>query len=119
MSEQIYGPQEKPLDRATIDRAVGTILANATIDRHADSCAVHSPTLRPCSCGLETRLRASLLTAERERDEALALYCGLLFMVERKFPNETRHETALRYIREAERGASSAALKHAGEETKP
>lgn len=31
-----------------------------------------------------------------------AKYNELLFAVERKFPNETRHETALRYILEAE-----------------
>ena len=30
------------------------------------------------------------------------LYYELLYAVVRKFPNETRHETALRYIREAE-----------------
>ncbi|MCP4186306.1 MAG: hypothetical protein GY763_01760 [Gammaproteobacteria bacterium] len=30
------------------------------------------------------------------------LYFNLLFAVRSKFPNETRHETALRYIREAE-----------------
>jgi hypothetical protein len=32
----------------------------------------------------------------------VALYNELLFAVERKFPNETRHQTALRYIRSAE-----------------
>ncbi len=30
------------------------------------------------------------------------LYFNLLFAIRSKFPNETRHETALRYIREAE-----------------
>jgi hypothetical protein len=30
------------------------------------------------------------------------LYNELLFAVESKYPNETRHETALRYIRERE-----------------
>jgi len=29
-------------------------------------------------------------------------YQELIMSVERKFPNETRHETALRYIKEAE-----------------
>lgn len=33
---------------------------------HTDDCAVHSPTLRPCSCGLETRLRAELQEARAE-----------------------------------------------------
>ena len=31
----------------------------------------------------------------------------LLFAVERKFPGETRFETALRYIREAEKAANN------------
>lgn len=35
---------------------------------HTDDCAVHSPTLRPCSCGLETRMRDEI-TALRERAE--------------------------------------------------
>ena len=29
----------------------------AGMPRHTDSCAVHSPTLRPCSCELETKLK--------------------------------------------------------------
>lgn len=48
-------------------------------DSHTADCAVHSPTLRPCSCRLETRLReraqkaeADLAEAQRERDEHLA-----------------------------------------------
>jgi len=32
-----------------------------------------------------------------------ALYHELLYAVERKFPNETRHQTALRYIQNAEK----------------
>ncbi|MEN6549964.1 MAG: hypothetical protein ABFE07_28305 [Armatimonadia bacterium] len=37
-----------------------------------------------------------------------SLYMELLYAVERKFPEETRHQTALRYIREAEqRGAAA------------
>lgn len=28
--------------------------------RHHNDCAVHSPTLKPCSCGLETRMRSEL-----------------------------------------------------------
>ncbi len=49
---------------------------------------------------------------ERERDEArkdlrerspvAGLYYELLYAVERKFADESRHETALRYIRQAE-----------------
>ena len=34
-------------------------------------------------------------------------YNELIYAVERKFDNETRHQTALRYIRETERRTSS------------
>lgn len=40
------------------------------------------------------------------RDE---LYDELIYEVQSKFPNETRHETALRYIRERENQASKEA----------
>lgn len=41
---------------------------------------------------------------KREIDaaETMGKYFELLMAVERKFPNEDRHQTALRYIREAE-----------------
>jgi len=44
---------------------------------------------------------ASMINAESARNFEKA-YHELIFAVERKFPDETRHETALRYIREAE-----------------
>lgn len=44
-----------------------------------------------------------LLKREREKsNEYVRLYNQLLLAVARKFPDETRHQTALRYIREAE-----------------
>lgn len=49
--------------------------------------------------GDEDDPRDALLAQARE---ALALYNALIFAVETKFSTETRHETALRYIREAE-----------------
>lgn len=45
---------------------------------------------------------ASLRSAEAELAEARKLYQELLFAVERKWPGESRHQTALRYIRERE-----------------
>lgn len=39
---------------------------------------------------------------KRERAEAQRLYHELLYAVGKKFPNETRHETALRYIKSCE-----------------
>jgi hypothetical protein len=43
-------------------------------------------------------LRARVAELEAERDR----YHELLYAVEKKHPGETRHETALRYIRQAE-----------------
>ena len=37
-----------------------------------------------------------------ERDDLHKKYNELLFVVERRFPGETRHETALRYLKEAQ-----------------
>lgn len=52
-------------------------------------------------------------------------YNELLYAVARKFPGESRHETALRYIREAEQRALSGAVsvatpgQNAGGERRP
>ena len=43
----------------------------------------------------------------REVERLRSLYNELLYAVERKHNDETRHETALRYIREAESRATS------------
>lgn len=48
------------------------------------------------------RQAADLLAAEGTTSKR---YSELLFEVQRKFDHETRHETALRYIREAEANA--------------
>jgi len=47
-----------------------------------------------------------LAAASRERER---LYAELIYAVASKFPGETRHETALRYIRNAERGSDQCA----------
>jgi len=39
---------------------------------------------------------------EQQRDELQAKYSELLYAVESKHPNESRHETALRYIKDRE-----------------
>lgn len=49
-------------------------------------------------------LELSQFTKARTRDEVK--YDELIFAVARKFSGETRHETALRYIREAESRAT-------------
>ena len=40
----------------------------------------------------------------------LELYGELLYAVANKFPGESRHQTALRYIRNAEKGSDNAAM---------
>lgn len=61
-------------------------------------------------------LRQALLIVRAQRDtdrkalvEAQRLYYELLLEVSNKWPNETRHETALRYIQERERGSHTSA----------
>ena len=48
------------------------------------------------------RLRAPTQSAEPSTDERVDLYCELLYAVGNKYPGETRHQTALRYIQQAE-----------------
>jgi hypothetical protein len=64
----------------------------------------------------ENHQRSKRKTAEadlaRARDEA-RLYHELLYAVAQKFPNETRHQTALRYIIERERGISTQEMLYA------
>lgn len=59
-------------------------------------------------------LRQQLAACERQRDELKAdaeRYQELLYAVQRKFPNESRHETTLRYIKHAEAPSYSNAAK--------
>lgn len=50
---------------------------------------------------------------EKELERVRGLYNELLFAVGRKYPGETRHQTALRYIQQAERGNTEADAKAA------
>lgn len=61
-------------------------------------------------------------TAERQRDEARKEHQELIMAVAQKWPNETRHQTALRYINERESGAGqhlACAAIDAAKEVKP
>jgi hypothetical protein len=49
-----------------------------------------------------------------QRDELQAKYDELIFAVGRKYSDKTRHETALFYIQQAERGDLTAATKAQG-----
>ena len=60
--------------------------------------------LRP-SPGIEfSQLRKALFELEQELERYKNLYNDLLFYVGTKYPGETRHETAKRYIQEKEKG---------------
>lgn len=48
-----------------------------------------------------------LITRLREAEKDVALYKELIYAVERKFPYESRHQTALGYIKRAESGSNS------------
>jgi len=45
----------------------------------------------------------NVVDIKSKQDEVIGLYQELILAVESKFPNETRHETALRYIKSFER----------------
>ena len=47
-------------------------------------------------------MNASLVKLRPENEKLKERYDELIMQVERKFPNESRHETAKRYIRERE-----------------
>ena len=47
------------------------------------------------------------ITGRERAEQAERSYCELLYAVGNKYPGETRHETALRYIRNAERGSDT------------
>lgn len=66
-----------------------------------------------CDCGammgpsqMEEKLNADL---ESEIAELREDYMELIYAVATKYPNETRHETALRYIQEHESGSDEPA----------
>ena len=79
----------------------------------------HQWSTRPCStCQIITSLvRAPfgcvLYRMERAGATDLDRYMELLMAVARVFPGETRHQTALRYIREAEARAVSSPVSQA------
>lgn len=52
----------------------------------------------------QTIKNVASLAYKAGRDEALIKYHELLYAVGTKFPEESRHQTALRYIRRAEEG---------------
>ena len=72
-----------------------------------------------CFCGAERDVKQSAQndTAKPAGDGGITkLYHELLYQVATKHPGETRHETALRYIRNAERGSNQTQASQSGDE---
>ncbi len=76
VTEIVFGPnnlsQSEQEWRAI---AAGNRLAEQVMFWHTKDCNVHAPTLKPCSCGLETRMRqliADQSAAIAERDATIA-----------------------------------------------
>lgn len=109
-----------PSDAERLAEALRCALTWIEVAPHADSCgdadAYNHTELRSCGCGKDAIVEnltealaihsaqahppaASVMDAMQELADK---YHELLWAVARKFPGETRHETALRYIREAE-----------------
>ena len=87
--------------------------ALCTYGKHLDYCkslrdiSVHIPHRGTCNCGLSFALKEGKCAAlpqpaQVEKKPAKEAYYELIMAVGKKYPGETRHETALRYIREAE-----------------
>ena len=72
-----------------------------------------------CFCGAERDVKQSAQndTAKPAGDGGITkLYHELLYQVATKHPGETRHETALRYIRNAERGSNQTQASQSGDD---
>ena len=63
--------------------------------------------------GMAYKAEEQLAEVTAERDRLQSDYMDLIMSVAKKFPGETRHQTALRYIRESECNVSHSASKSA------
>lgn len=105
-------------------------LAEAKQSQHDENCDTRDAVIqgKPCNCYLFYRAQLAEAQAQAEDyssiivegnteinewraklAEANRLYHELLYAVDSAFPNESRHETALRYIRDREWGSNDAA----------
>lgn len=64
-----------------------------------------------CRLCLADAIRQAIAETREENKQVLEKYNELIMAVAQKWPNETRHETALRYIREREERFSTDATK--------
>lgn len=91
-----------PADRDSV------VVSKATLDRWINEIAAWEQRLAEAEAELSRKDECIVDGLMQRKDlqsrlaEAKQLYMELLFAVARKYPNETRHETALRYIMERE-----------------
>ncbi len=102
----IATPPDPRAERETCEKCNGAGFVSHTRskNRFGQPCSPF-PVSRRCSCAAATPPDPR---AEREA-ETRQRYEELLYAVAQKFPGESRHETALRYIRNAEASAFDAA----------
>ena len=81
---------------------------NAMLEHRADEAAE-----------MERMLRAEYANAESRAGETRRLYDELLYQVSMKYPGESRHRTALRYLKLAETHVSGPAFAPLHGEVKP
>jgi Lar family restriction alleviation protein len=102
------------------DVAVAFSLDNGAVNYYGVECSNHD-----CDCSLKSEpteqgaiARWNRRSGEQDAKDT-ALYRELLYAVSKKWPGESRHETALRYIRRAEEEGSkelAAAIRTQGTE---
>jgi hypothetical protein len=86
-------------DTRLYDRIDAALAAEPTQER---SCTCHPEDNPPIPCPRKYALAECRAAVAPPQTPMTELYYELLYAVERKHPGETRHETALRYIRQAE-----------------
>jgi len=99
------------MDTQPLQRTGGSSQAGIRPDPEGQGEPVSSPVLPPLTGGGMAELKPPLSAADhmaaleiyiRKLEATSCLYHELLYGVSMKFPDESRHETALRYIRQAE-----------------
>lgn len=89
--------------RERIEKIIDKFIDNATLEQLRTS----KPLAEAITKELPDVNMAEYLEMENrlaEKEKEVARYHELIYAVEAKHPNETRHQTALRYIKERETG---------------
>ena len=96
-----YLPVRVPFDKVHIGKQIDS---NGTVAFLSDSEVSEACQLLNAKTNLGERSEppTALLGEAATEKTANELYHELIYAVEKKFPDETRHQTALRYIMEAE-----------------